>query len=167
MSQSFDDLVKEYHQLVMSLIYRYYGGRLGDRAEDLSQEIWTRLWESFKKNERNIVSFKSYLYRTVQTTLWDAVRALDKERRNTSIEEVEPSEEPGDDQLHQRLALQDMLDTLKPDEARMMRAHLKGFNAAEIATMLGTSEGRVRNLLSRTRKKLMLMGGSNGAPDLG
>lgn len=165
MKQSFDDLVAQYHQLVMSLIYRYYGGQLGDRADDLAQEVWTRLWESFKKNERNIINFKSYLYRTVQTTLWDAVRALEKDRQLQPFEEFEPQQDPEDERLHQRMALERMLETLKPDEARMIRAHLKGFNTEEIATMLGCSEGRVRNLLSRLKKKLIAMGGAPDAPD--
>ena len=161
MSENFDELVERYHQLVTSLIYRYYGGRLGEYADDLSQEIWTKLWHGFKKNEKNIVSFKSYLYRTVQTTLWDAIRDLEKHDRTDPLEEVvEPGVENNEDQLHQRMRLEDLLHRLPAQEARMMRAHLKGYNNQEIGVLLGVSEGRVRNLLSRIRKKLTLMGGS-------
>lgn len=157
--QEFEKLVSKYHLLVMSLINRYYSGRLSERAEDLSQEIWAKLWENLKKNETNVVNFKSYLYRTVQTTLWDAIRQLDKDQTARSLhpeEEIPQSEETDD--LHNRWALDQMLAQLKPEESRMMRAHLKGFNTQEIATLMDCSEGRVRNLLSRIRKKLTLMG---------
>lgn len=114
-----------------------------------------------QKNEKNIVSFKSYLYRTVQTTLWDAIRDLEKHDRTDALEEViEPGVDTGEDQLHQRMRLQDLLHRLPAQEARMMRAHLKGFSNQEIAVLLDVSEGRVRNLLTRIRKKLTLMGGS-------
>lgn len=158
--EQFENLMNQYHRLVMSLIYRYYGGQLGDRAEDLAQEVWTRLWESFKNSERNIISFKSYLYRTVQTTLWDAVRTLEKDRQLSSFEDEEPADESKSEHLHQKLALESLLNRLTPDEARIIRAHLKGFTTDEIANLMACSEGRARNLLSRIKKKLIAMGGS-------
>ena len=157
----FNKLVEQYHNLVMSLVRRYYGGRFNDRAEDLAQEVWVRLWESFKKNENNIVNFKSYLYRTVQTTLWDAARKLDKDACLEPIEDnAEPAVEPDENRIHQEIRIENLLDRLKPDEARMMKAHLKGFNNQEIGALMGCSEGRVRNLLTRIKKKLVAWGGS-------
>lgn len=158
----FETLVEKYHNLVMSLIRRYYGGRLTSNAEDLSQEVWAKLWENFKKNENNIVNFKSYLYRTVQTTLWDASRSLDKLDREEAIEEAfnEPGVDPNEERVLQKMEVQRLLDQLSPEESRMMRAHLKGFNNGEIADMLGIGEGRVRNLLTRIKKKMADMGGS-------
>ena len=158
MSAKFDALVEKYHALVMSLIHRYYGGRLSDQAEDLSQEVWTRLWERFKKNEKNIVSFKSYLYRTVQTTMWDAIRSVEN---NLPAEAVDAETVGSDAEAdHQAMAVRHLLTRLPDEEARMMRAYLKGFNNAEIAVLIGCSEGRVRNLLTRIKKKLAIMGGS-------
>ena len=160
MTTRFEKLVEEYHALVMSLIYRYYGGRFRATAEDLSQEVWSKLWEAFKKNENNIVNFKSYLYRTVQTTMWDAARSLEKEGPVGSLEESdEPGGAPDEDGVHTRMALDGLLSRLERDEAQMVRAHLGGFNNAEIAALLGCSEGRVRNLLTRIKKKLTIWGG--------
>jgi len=154
----FEDLVERYHKLVMSLIQRYYGGRLSEHAEDLSQEIWVKLWTAFKKNEKNVINFKSYLYRTVQTTLWDAIRS-----NHLSNEDVEDhpdsASSSGEDELHAKMTLSHILRGLKPEETRMVRAYLQGFNNSEIATLLGCSEGRVRNLLSRLKKKMALVEG--------
>ncbi|MDJ0837202.1 MAG: sigma-70 family RNA polymerase sigma factor [Acidobacteriota bacterium] len=158
MAKRFEVLVHEYHTLVISLIKRYYGGRFREQADDISQEIWAKLWESFKKNENNIVNFKSYLYRTVQTTLWDTARALEKDPGQLD-DEAEPGETPNTEQAHQRMALEDLLSRLDEEESRMIRAHLQGFNNAEIGMLLGCSEGRVRNLLTRIKKKLVLWGG--------
>jgi RNA polymerase sigma factor (sigma-70 family) len=152
--KEFEAQVAQYHRLVMSLIQRYYQGRLGDRADDLSQEVWLKIWESLKKNETNVVNFKSYLYRTVQTTLWDAIRKVRDNEQDLDLEQQEaPSEAPvgdglGSIELDQRMA------KLAWEDQQMLRAHLQGFNYTEIAALLQTSEGRVRNKLSRLKSKL-------------
>lgn len=162
MADDFDALVEKYHLLVISLVRRYYGGRFQEQADDLSQEVWTKLWESFKKNESNIVNFKSYLYRTVQTTLWDAARSLDKDGQLSPIEELgEPGIEANEDRVHDQIRVAEMLERLKPEEARIMKAYLKGFNTGEIASLMGCGEGRVRNLLTRIKKKMAGFGGSD------
>lgn len=151
--QGFEELVARYHKLVMSLINQYYGGQLKSQADDLSQDIWTKLWVAFKKNENNLVSFKSYLYRTVQTTLWDAIRS-----KHPNAEEIDDhhmlNNSSNEDVVTAKMSLEQMMRGLKPEEAQMVRAYLKGFNNGEIAGLLGCSEGRVRNLLSRLKKKM-------------
>ncbi len=157
---AFSKEVETYHKLVFSLIHRYYGGRLKDQAEDLSQDIWAKLWVHFKKNENNVVNFKSYLYRTVQTTLWDAVRSLDPTCDEEELEALaDPAQAERENGVLERMQLDNLMAQLKPDERRMIQAYLKGFSNQEIAVLMGTSEGRVRNLISRTKKKLAGMGG--------
>jgi len=153
----FEALVTRYHKLVTSLIWRYYGGRLKGQADDLSQEIWAKLWVAFKKNENNVVNFKSYLYRTVQTTLWDAIRSQDPALEEPD-DQPEVTSQFGEGAVHARLSLDRLSAGLKPQEAQMLRAYLKGFSNSEIATLLGCSEGRVRNLLTRIKKKMARMG---------
>ena len=152
MSGKFETLVDKYHRLVMHLVSQYYGGALRHQADDLSQEIWTKLWEQFKKNEKNIVNFKSYLYRTVQTTLWDAIRRC--ERLEQGVENgTEFGEDRDEPRILAKVQVERLMRDLKPEEKLMVQAYLKGFNNGEIATMLGCTEGRVRNLLFRIRKK--------------
>ncbi|MCB1052850.1 MAG: sigma-70 family RNA polymerase sigma factor [Acidobacteria bacterium] len=152
---SFEDLVQQYHLLVLHLIRRYYGGALGHLEEDLSQEVWTKLWDSFQKNESNIVQFKSYLYRTVQTTLWDAMRRLDQQTTESLADQLEePQAEPFSPGLISQLDLEKKMDGLNREERLMVQAWLKGFSYQEIADLLACGEGRVRNCLSRIRKKL-------------
>ena len=159
MNPDHSELVAQYHKLVMSLIHRYYGGKLSADADDLAQDIWIKLLEALKKNERNIVNFKSYLYRTVQTTLWDAVRGLEKEEKANAFKTSdELGREKEEWNVNARLALEKLLQDLPPEEERMIRAHLKGFNNQEIGVLLGCSEGRVRNLLTRIKKKLATLG---------
>lgn len=158
MATDFHDLVEQYHNLIMALIRRYYGGRLGDQVEDLAQQVWLKLWQRFKKNENNIVNFKSYLYRTVQTTLWDAIRALDQGQRS-ELSELDSAGAPSEGvRLDAHLAVDQLLTSLNSEESQMMRAYLKGFTNQEISVLLGCSEGRVRNLLTRIKKKLAQRG---------
>lgn len=160
MPEDFENLVHKYQNLVLHLIRRHYGGGLQGQEEDLAQEIWTKLWQGLKKNENNVVNFKSYLYRVVQTTLWDAVETLKKQAPvNEPMPEEETAPESAPEQPVDRLALDTLVAKLKPEEARMIKAHLKGFSNEEIAVLLGTTEGRVRNLLTRIKKKLAELGG--------
>jgi RNA polymerase sigma factor (sigma-70 family) len=157
MPTDFDKLVEEYHGLVMSLIRRYYSGRLRDHAEDLSQEIWIKLYEAHKKNESNIVDFKSYLYRTVQTTLWDAIRSLEKQAGDLPLLETDtPNEETVS--RHERMALEKLAGHLEPHESQVVKLYLQGFSNQEMAVLTGSSEGGIRNLLTRVKKKLAKWG---------
>ena len=114
---------------------------------------------TIKKNENNIINFKSYLYRTVQTTLWDAARSLEKQTQVGSDWECDDlGERPDEELVHNRMQLDRLLEQLSPEESRMIRAHLKGFNNEEIAVLIGCGEGRVRNLLTRIKKKLAKWG---------
>jgi len=159
MSSKFEALVEKYHRLVMHLISQYYGGALRHEADDLSQEIWTKLWEQFKKNEKNIVNFKSYLYRTVQTTLWDAIRRCERLEPSTDVyDEIESREGREEPRVLAKVEVERLMRDLRPQEKLMVQAYLKGYTNAEIATLLGCSEGRVRNLLFRIRKKWAGMG---------
>lgn len=160
MASKFEALVEKYHRLVLHLISQYYAGALRHEQEDLSQEIWAKLWEQFKKNENNIVDFKSYLYRTVQTTLWDAIRRCERvEQSIDAIEHQEP-DEIEEDRTLARMDLERLMQNLRSEEKLMVRAYLRGFSNGEIATLLGCSEGRVRNLIFRIKKKWTVLGAS-------
>ena len=147
----FDELVAKYQRLVLDLIRKYYGGQLRHLEDDLSQEIWIKLWSAFKKSESQIDDFKSYLYRTVQTTLWDAIRMVEK-RSAVGLDDLELAEPESD--LDSRMELETRMKGLSDEENLMIRAHLRGYNYDEIATMLDVSEGRVRNLMTRIKKKM-------------
>ncbi len=152
--QSFDQMVQQYQRLVIDLIRKYYSGKLRHMEEDLAQEVWLKLWSALSKNESKVDDFKSYLYRTVQTTLWDAIRRVEKEAGpDLELEVFVPAD---DDQpsTDARLELESRMQVLTHEESLMIRAHLRGFNHEEIANLLAVSEGRVRNLLTRIKKKM-------------
>lgn len=147
----FDALVQKYQNLVLSLIQRTYGGHLAHQKEDLAQEVWIKLWDALKKNEKNIVSFKSYLYRTVQTTMWDAMQRLER----MPVEPLEDlPEEPDQEPLLGKMSLEKLLESLSKDEQVMLKAWSNGFSYDDIAHLMKCSEGRVRNIISRAKKKL-------------
>lgn len=153
--ERFEELVARYQRLLMSLIHRYWGGRLSHQADDLAQEVWAKLWVQFKKNESNVINFKSYMVRTLQTTMWDAIRTCENAAEEALSEETPTGCVPsGEAALLQSLQLQRLLEGLPDEEALMLRAHAQGFSSDEIARMLGCGEGRVRNRVSRLKKQL-------------
>ncbi|PIE03726.1 MAG: hypothetical protein CSA81_00685 [Acidobacteria bacterium] len=160
MSYEFEELVKKYQKLVIHLIHKYYGGALKEDSEDIAQDVWTKLWSQLKNNESQVVNFKSYLYRTVQTTLWDAVRKTEKTASvQTSEEELEGigshlRYQTNEERFLVNDQLEKLIVNLNDEEQLIVRAHLKGFNYDEIASLIGVSQGRVRNLLTRIKKKM-------------
>lgn len=160
MSHKFEQLVEKYHRLVLHLVRKYYGGRFLEEAEDISQEIWSKLWVHLKKNESQVVNFKSYLYRTVQTTLWDTVQRAERDPLSQSEElqldnlQHDRSPQLVEAEIHSRQMVSVLLRSLKKEDQIIVKAYLQGLNYDEIAVLLGTSEGRIRNLLTRIKKKM-------------
>jgi RNA polymerase sigma factor (sigma-70 family) len=121
----------------------------------LAQEIWLKLWKSTQTHENSIRDFKSYLYRTVQTTLWETVQQLDK-RPEVALEDqlVEPSEASPEKAILRKALLEKRMKQLKPQEQELMQLHFTGMTYKEIALLMRLEPGRVRNLLTRVKRKL-------------
>ena len=122
-------------------------------AEDVVQQVFTRMMTAIQSYEQRSVPFSAWLLRITHNMAIDYVR-----RRTPIVDEPERpvAEDRPEFESHQlRGALQEALTEL-PDVQReiLVLRHLGGYSPGEIAERLGRSENSVHGLHHRGRRTL-------------
>jgi RNA polymerase sigma-70 factor, ECF subfamily len=150
------------HAAMRFLYLRYSGNVYGyarsivrndHDAEDVVQQVFTRLMTAIESYEQRSVPFSAWLLRITHNMAIDYVR-----RRTPCVDESDrpiAEERPQFEPHHLRGVLQDALTEL-PDVQReiIMLRHLGGYSPGEIADQLGRSENSVHGLHHRGRRAL-------------
>jgi RNA polymerase sigma-70 factor (ECF subfamily) len=161
---AWEDLVRLHTRKVYALCYRFTGS--GSEAQDLTQEVFLRVFRTIKTFRSAEGSFATWLSRVTRNLLIDHYRRTRHDRVTDSIEEQLPTmvEEGGsaaarpDQVLAGREAseiLQATLQKLSPDlrEAVILR-DLQEMEYREIAEVLAIPEGTVKSRINRGRAEL-------------
>lgn len=161
---AWEQLVRVHTRHVYALCYRFTGS--GAESQDLTQEVFVRVFRTLKSFRSTEGSFGTWLTRVTRNLLIDHYRRTRQERVTDSIEEQLPSlEQEGsglgmrpDQALAGREAseiLQAALQKLSPDlrEAVILR-DLQEMEYREIAEVLGIPEGTVKSRINRGRAEL-------------
>jgi RNA polymerase sigma-70 factor (ECF subfamily) len=161
---AWEDLVKTHTRRVYSICYRFVGK--DSEAQDLTQEVFLRLFRTLKSFRAGEGSFTVWLARMTRNLLIDNYRRTRQERITDSIEEQLPMLEQrsvgagsrADGLLAGREAselLQGALQRLSPElrETVILR-DLEEMEYKEIAETLGVPEGTVKSRLNRGRAEL-------------
>jgi RNA polymerase sigma-70 factor (ECF subfamily) len=161
---AWEDLVRIHTRRVYGLCYRFTGS--GSEAQDLTQEVFLRVFRTVKTFRSAEGSFATWLARVTRNLLIDHYRRTRQERVTDSIEEQLPMiEEVGatasarpDHAVAGREAseiLQATLQKLSPDlrEAVILR-DLQEMEYREIAGVLQIPEGTVKSRINRGRAEL-------------
>jgi RNA polymerase sigma-70 factor, ECF subfamily len=161
---AWEDLVRLHTRRVYGLCFRFTGS--GSEAQDLTQEVFLRVFRTLKTFRSAEGSFATWLARVTRNLLIDNYRRTRQERVTDSIEEQLPMiEEAGgaasarpDHALAGREAseiLQATLQKLSPDlrEAVILR-DLQEMEYREIAEVLQIPEGTVKSRINRGRAEL-------------
>jgi RNA polymerase sigma-70 factor (ECF subfamily) len=161
---AWEDLVRQHTRRVYGLCFRFTGS--GSEAQDLTQEVFLRVFRTLKTFRSTEGSFATWLARVTRNLLIDNYRRTRQERVTDSIEEQLPMiEEAGgsasvrpDHALAGREAseiLQATLQKLSPDlrEAVILR-DLQEMEYREIAEVLRIPEGTVKSRINRGRAEL-------------
>jgi RNA polymerase sigma-70 factor (ECF subfamily) len=161
---AWEDLVRLHTRQVYGLCYRFTGS--GHEAQDLTQDVFLRVFKTIKSFRSVEGSFGTWLARVTRNLLIDHYRRTRQERVTDSIEEQLPMlEETGssasarpDHALAGREAseiLQATLQKLSPDlrEAVILR-DLQEMEYREIADVLEIPEGTVKSRINRGRAEL-------------
>lgn len=161
---AWEDLVRLHTRKVYALCYRFTGS--GSEAQDLTQEVFLRVFKTIKSFRSAEGSFATWLSRVTRNLLIDHYRRTRHDRVTDSIEEQLPMmEEEGaasplrpDHAVAGREAseiLQATLQKLSPDlrEAVILR-DLQEMEYREIAEVLGIPEGTVKSRINRGRAEL-------------
>jgi RNA polymerase sigma-70 factor (ECF subfamily) len=161
---AWEEMVRLHTRQVYGLCYRFTGS--GSEAQDLTQEVFLRVFRTLKTFRSMEGSFGTWLARVTRNLLIDHYRRTRQERVTDSIEEQLPMlEEEGaaasarpDHAVAGREAseiLQAALERLSPDlrEAVILR-DLQEMEYREIAQVLEIPEGTVKSRINRGRAEL-------------
>jgi RNA polymerase sigma-70 factor, ECF subfamily len=160
---AWDDLVRAHTRRVYAIAYRFTGS--DQNAQDLTQEVFLRVFRSLKNFRAGQGSFAVWLGRLTRNLLIDHYRASKADRATDSLEARLPMIEEStalsaraDGMLAGREAselLQAGLQKLSPElrETVILR-DLEELEYREIAEMLEIPEGTVKSRLNRGRAEL-------------
>jgi RNA polymerase sigma-70 factor (ECF subfamily) len=141
-------------------LYRTYSGelfgfalsRLGDRgqAEEVVQDVFTRVWRHAGKYDRGRGSVRTWLYGITRNAIVDLERHRSR-RPPVASRDAEEEEEAGarDEPIERALLrwqVQSALERLTPEHREVVRlAHLGGLSVQEIADLTGLPAGTVKS----------------------
>ena len=161
---AWEELVRVHTRHVYALCYRFTGS--GAEAQDLTQEVFVRVFRTLRSFRSTEGSFATWLARVTRNLLIDNYRRTKQDRVTDSIEDQLPTMEQAgtgvgirpDQALAGREAseiLQAALQKLSPDlrEAVILR-DLQEMEYREIAQVLAIPEGTVKSRINRGRAEL-------------
>ena len=135
-------------------IYGYVRSIVRDEheAEDITQQLFSKLTFALSRYEPRSVPFAAWILRVARNLALDHLRAV----RAIPCEEVRPVDAVADDYSFERSrALQDALDALPRDQRQVLiLRHVAGMTPGEIARSLGKTEGSIHGLHHRGRRTL-------------
>jgi len=154
--EAFGSLYERY----VDSIYRYIRTRVAeDRlAEDLTETVFLRSFESIGKYQERGYRFSAFLYQIARNLLVDHYRQAQDELPIESVDQVTLSQSRVDDMIVHRDQVESLRGALErlPEEYReiiRLRVLLE-LSTTECAQWLDRSEGAVRVLLHRAMKAL-------------
>jgi len=155
------DALEELYLIHFDRIYSYLHMSVGNRhdAEDLTTQTFLKMLESIGKFRFRAAPFSAWLFRIAHNLAMDHFRAA---RRWQPEEEV--PEPPGQEELSAedeamqvigRASMLDLIDDLSPEQQQVLTLKFVfNFGNAEVATILGKTEGAVKSLQHRALASL-------------
>jgi RNA polymerase sigma-70 factor (ECF subfamily) len=163
-NQAWESLLLSHNRKIYGLCYRFTGRTV--EAEDLTQEIFIKVFQTLKSYDQQQGTFSTWLTRVARNHLVDHYRRTKRDRATSSLDdegssevEARPSPEvspmEGVESRERRELLQDGLNKLSPDlrEAVILR-DLQDLDYEEIARVLGVPQGTVKSRINRGRLEL-------------
>jgi RNA polymerase sigma-70 factor (ECF subfamily) len=158
---AWDTIVRTYWRKVFNVAYRFVGTY--DEAEDLTQEIFLRVFRSLNTFDRR-ANFQTWLISVSRNFCIDRYRSGRRDRE-VFAREVDPSTlqaETTEPSPHARVELQDRVALLRealralspPLRSAVLLRDIHELSYQEIADQLGVAEGTVKSRINRGRAEL-------------
>lgn len=145
-------------------------GLSGDDLDEVLQEVRIRVWHAGRATAAIESMTSSYIYRAAASAAIDLLRRR-RARREDRVESdavldavAAPAAAPDDAMISGETvrAIEEALGDIAGNRRAVVRMYLKGYAREEIATLLGWSEAKTRNLLYRglddLRQRLIVRG---------
>jgi RNA polymerase sigma-70 factor (ECF subfamily) len=169
-SQAWQQLVVSQHRRIYAICYRFTGS--GNDAEDLTQEVFLKLYKNLASFDVQKGSFQTWITTLARNLLVDHFRRTRLERSSESLDatfdgeddgptmadklaDPRPSQENHVAGLELKVRVQNALKQLSPElrEAVILR-DLEDMDYKEISQVLRIPEGTVKSRISRGRGEL-------------
>jgi RNA polymerase sigma-70 factor (ECF subfamily) len=170
--------IGRYNEVALAEVYRRHGGAVyglarrvlnsSIEAEDVTQEVFLRLWNQPDRFDPSRGSLRSFLLAQSHARAVDAIRSLNA-RRARELKDAAKTARGTYDMQHEAwdLSLADQvaraLEELPEDERRVIQmAYFEGHTYVEVANLLnqpeGTVKSRIRSGMRRMRNVLIEAG---------
>ncbi len=158
---AWEAIVRQHWRKVFNVAYKFVGKH--DEAEDLTQEIFLKLFKSLDTFDRR-ANFQTWLISVSRNLCIDHYRSVRKEREtiDRDVDAGDLSPAPSDTGLYaalehtaRRELLRHALDELAPTlRSAVMLRDIHELSYQEIAERLGLPEGTVKSRINRGRLEL-------------
>jgi RNA polymerase sigma-70 factor (ECF subfamily) len=152
---AFEQILLRYERRVLSLAWRLLGK--AEDAQDASQEVFLRAFRHLRRFDRRR-PFEPWLMKMTVNVCHDLANKRHKQPQGAIDPDLLHSVGDPHDSLHseeQRKLLHAALQELPEKErAAVVLRDIEGLSTAEVAEILGSSEGTVRSQISNARLKI-------------
>jgi RNA polymerase sigma-70 factor, ECF subfamily len=159
---AWESIVTTYSRRIYNLSYRYLNRRA--EAEDMTQEIFIKVYQNLKSYRADSGSFQSWILKVGRNLIIDHYRQARRYQQVGGSEELEtlnlkddiiPNPHRAAEQTEAAQFLMEGLQSLPPElkEAVVLR-DLEGMPYQEMADLLGIPEGTVKSRINRGRLEL-------------
>jgi RNA polymerase sigma-70 factor (ECF subfamily) len=156
---AYGELYERYSTLIFRFLYAHSGNRLD--AEDLTEDVFLRVWRSLPAYRERGIPFKAYLFRVARHALIDHYRKAGHQQRTVSTEDVLLyDQEPGPAEVVssnlEQARIGEALTRMQNDDYRvvLIMRFLLDFSPDEAAQAMGRSIGALRVLQHRALQAL-------------
>lgn len=138
-------------------VYRYILRRVGNRsdAEDLTQQVFLRLYNSRTEFSNQNLSPLNYLYTVARHCLADFFKAQNRAPLNFSEDTDAPDTVSMESKAMSQIAAEQLLQLVSEEEKNILTLRLiEGFTSREVAIKINKSEAAVRQIQCRALQKI-------------
>jgi RNA polymerase sigma-70 factor, ECF subfamily len=150
------DALEELYLLHFDRIYSYLHMSVGNRhdAEDLTTQTFLKMLESIKRFRWQSAPFSAWLFRIAHNLAMDHFRAHRRWQPEQDVPEppgsAEPSAEAEAMKSIGRASMLELIETLSAEQQQVLTLKFVfNFANAEVATILGKTEGAIKSLQHR------------------
>lgn len=145
----------EYSDAIFRYCYLRVSNR--ERARDITQDTFMKVWEYMNNNNKDIVNVRAFLYKTASNLIIDEYR----KKKSMSLDELqEKGFEPASDNhkhIERSAELQEamrLVSKLEPKKAELLiMRYVDDMSPKEIAKVVGGTENSVSVAINRAVKK--------------
>lgn len=119
-------------------------------AEDAVQNLYLRLWEQREQLD-TLIAPEAYCLKMLRNICIDRWRVIRQRDEGTLDDEMLVADAPPDNDTKD--FIEHFLTDLPKEHRRVMQMHMQGMPYDEIAALVGLSEGNIRVIISRIRKR--------------